>query len=138
MSVVYVQRAGGVVVGVYSVLQPGIAEEALASDHADVLAYLLGPADADLLAAARLAAKQLLMLSRADLPTALRALALTAMDGDNILRQWITDFKAQVALATTLQNLQARVAALSNLPQLTAANVKSAVANRVDTPEADS
>lgn len=39
MSTVYVQRSGGQVVGVFACPQPGLAEEALANDHADVLAF---------------------------------------------------------------------------------------------------
>lgn len=138
MATVYVQRnGGGVVVGVYGRPQAGVAEEALADDSADVLAYFAGPDDATRLANARAAAKALLAASRNDLPTALRAVALAAGDGDNVLRDWITQFKAAVAAATSLANLQTRVAALPNLGQLTPANVKAAVANRCDSSDAD-
>lgn len=39
MSTVFVERRAGAIVGVYAQLQPGIAEEELPADHADVLAY---------------------------------------------------------------------------------------------------
>lgn len=38
-AAVYVQRQAGQVVGVFTAPQPGVAEEALATDHADVLAF---------------------------------------------------------------------------------------------------
>jgi len=37
---VFVQRRAGVVCGIYAVLQPGIAEEALADDSPEVVSYL--------------------------------------------------------------------------------------------------
>lgn len=43
MSVVFVERNAGAVVGVYANLQPGFAEEELAADHADVVAFLHQP-----------------------------------------------------------------------------------------------
>lgn len=36
---VFVQRREGVVTGVFAILQPGIADEELADDHPDVVAY---------------------------------------------------------------------------------------------------
>jgi hypothetical protein len=66
-----------------------------------------------------------------------RAVVLVAMDEVNLLRQWVTDFKAQVALATSLADLKTRVAGLDNLPQRTAAQAKTAVRNRIDTADAD-
>lgn len=41
----YVQRRDGVVCGCYAVLQPSIAEEEIASDHPDVVAFLNPPPD---------------------------------------------------------------------------------------------
>lgn len=49
---VFVERQGGAVVGVYANLQPGRAEEALADDHADVLAFFNPPPDLAAYAAA--------------------------------------------------------------------------------------
>ncbi len=62
-----------------------------------------------------------------------RAIAVAAgLDGDNPIRKWVTDFVAQVALATSLANLQTRVAALGGLAPVTAANVKQKVLDRLD------
>lgn len=137
MATVYVQRSGGLVTGVYVLPQPGLAEEAISDAHPDVLAYLAGPPSAQLLADARAAAKALLLLSNYDLPTALRAVALAAGDGDNMIRQWVTDFKAAAAASTSLADFKTRVAALSNLPQITAQNAKNAVRDRIDTSDSD-
>lgn len=41
----YVQRRDGVVCGLYAVLQPGVAEELLADDHPDVVAFFNPPPD---------------------------------------------------------------------------------------------
>jgi len=43
MSVVFVERNAGAIVGVYANLQSGFAEEELASDHEDVMAFLNQP-----------------------------------------------------------------------------------------------
>lgn len=66
-----------------------------------------------------------------------RAVALAAGDGDNVLRAWVASFVAAVAAATSLADLKSRVAALGNLPQITPAIIKTAVANRVATTDAD-
>jgi hypothetical protein len=68
---------------------------------------------------------------------ALRAVALTALDEVNVLRGWVTKFKAATAAATSLANFQSRVADLPNLPQRTAAQAKSALLARINTADAD-
>jgi hypothetical protein len=68
---------------------------------------------------------------------ALRAVVLTALDEVNVLRDWVTQFKAATAAATSLANFQTRVAALPNLPQRTAAQAKSALLARINTADAD-
>lgn len=47
-----------------------------------------------------------------------KTLFLTAIDETNRIRQWITDFKAAVAAATSLADLKTRIAALNDLPQV--------------------
>lgn len=42
---VFVERRNGVVVGVYARQQPGYAEEEIAADHPDVVAFLAPPPD---------------------------------------------------------------------------------------------
>lgn len=68
---------------------------------------------------------------------ALRAVALTALDEINALRDWITQFKAATAAATSLANLQTRVAALANVPQRTAAQLKSALSAKAQAADSD-
>jgi hypothetical protein len=63
---------------------------------------------------------------------ALRGLALATMDEVNLLRQWIVAFKSEVAAASSLADLKARVAALPDLPDRTAAQIKPAIRARID------
>lgn len=55
------------------------------------------------------------------------ALALLTLEEINVLRQWITSFKAAVAASTSLADLRTRVAALSNTPDRTRTQLLSAV-----------
>jgi hypothetical protein len=66
-----------------------------------------------------------------------RAILLVVMDELNSIRQWVTDFKAAVAAATSLANLQTRVAATSNLPQRTANQIRPAVQGKMTDGSAD-
>ena len=50
----------------------------------------------------------------------------------NILRDWIVDFKAEVALATSLADFQTRVAGLPDLPDRTLAQLKTAITARIN------
>lgn len=61
-----------------------------------------------------------------------RAEAAVLVDEINSLRQWLVSFKAQVALATSLANLQTRVAALPDMPDRTLAQAKTAIKNKID------
>lgn len=61
----------------------------------------------------------------------LRAIANLTIDEINALRQWITSFKAATAAATSLANLQTRVAALANTPDRTLAQAKTAYKNAI-------
>ncbi len=63
---------------------------------------------------------------------AFRAIAALAIDEINTLREWIVSFQAAVAAATSLANLQTRVAALPNLPDRTLAQAKTAFINKVN------
>ncbi len=63
---------------------------------------------------------------------AYRAVVALAIDEINTLRQWIVAFKAATAAATSLANLQTRVAALPDLPDRTLAQAKTAFINKVN------
>ncbi len=63
---------------------------------------------------------------------AYRAIAALAIDEINTLREWIVSFQAAVAAATSLANLQTRVAALPNLPDRTLAQAKGAFIAKVN------
>lgn len=58
--------------------------------------------------------------------------ALVSLDEFNILRQWIMAFKVEVAAATNLADLKTRVAALPNLPDRTASQIRGAVRTKID------
>lgn len=68
---------------------------------------------------------------------AARTILLTILDETNRLRAWITSFKAAVAAATSLGNLQTRVAALNNMPEVSAATMKTALADKANSGLAD-
>ncbi len=63
---------------------------------------------------------------------AYRAVAALAIDEINTLREWIMAFKAATAAATSLANLQTRVAALPDLPDRTLAQAKTAFIAKVN------
>ncbi len=92
-------------------------------------------------AATVLAARRVATAALATAPDAaaqlVRAELLVTMDELNTLRQWVTTFKAAVAAASTLADLKTRVAALANLPDRTAAQIKPALVARISTPDAD-
>jgi hypothetical protein len=100
---------------------------------ADAAAAAQSAAD---VAAAQAAAAAAVLELEAQLDNAQRitkGLALTLLDEVNLLRDWITSFKAATAAATSLANLQTRVAALANVPERTAAQLKTAVYNKAKT-----
>lgn len=88
-------------------------------------------------ALARQLAKALMDLSASDLSVLVRAVALAAGDGDNVLRRWITGFVSDVNASTTFAQLKTLILARGGLPQITGQAVKTAVKNRMDTPDAD-
>lgn len=61
----------------------------------------------------------------------LRGTAAVLVDEINLLREWIVAFKAATAAATSLANLQTRVAALPDLPDRTVAQAKTAIQNKI-------
>ena len=67
----------------------------------------------------------------------LRALVQTLLNENNDLRQWITSFKAQTALATNLSNFQTRVASLPNTPDRTLTQAKTAIQAKIDDKSVD-
>ena len=67
-----------------------------------------------------------------------RAFADITRDEINILRAWITDFKADVAAATNLTDLKTRVAANSDLPDRTLTQLKTSIKSRIDSGQVDS
>jgi hypothetical protein len=67
----------------------------------------------------------------------IRGVLLVALDEINVIREWLVSFKAEVAAATNLANLQTRVATLPNMPDRTAAQLKTAVGNKISAGAAD-
>ncbi len=61
-----------------------------------------------------------------------RATAALTVDEINTLREWIVSFQAAVAAASSLANLQSRVAALPNLPDRTLVQAKNAFIAKVN------
>ncbi len=65
-------------------------------------------------------------------PLEQRAFADVVKDEINTLRQWTVSFKAEVAAATNLANLQSRVATLPTLNDRTLSQLKTALDNKID------
>ena len=63
---------------------------------------------------------------------ALRAVVKLMVDENNLLRQWMADFKAAVAAAGSLAALKTGVAGLPNVPQRTYQQAKTAINTLVD------
>lgn len=66
-----------------------------------------------------------------------RALTSILVDEFNTLRSWLRDYKAAVAVASTLADLKTRVAALPNMPDRTLAQLRTAIENRIDSGDVD-
>jgi hypothetical protein len=67
----------------------------------------------------------------------LRSAAALLVDEENLIRQWLMSFKAEVAAATTLADLKARVATLPNMPDRTMAQAKNAMKAKVNSGDVD-
>lgn len=72
-----------------------------------------------------------------DTPLLLRALADIIKDEINIVRAWTVSFKAEVAAATTLADLKARVATLPTLNARNLAQLKTEIKTRIDSGTID-
>lgn len=66
-----------------------------------------------------------------------KAKAAIDIDEQNIIRGWIMSFKAQVALALSLEDFKTRVAGLSDLPDRNLAEMKTAINSKIDTKTMD-
>jgi hypothetical protein len=66
-----------------------------------------------------------------------RAVAAVLVDEINALRDWVTSFKAAMAAASSLANLQTRVAALASLPDRTLGQAQAAVQAKIDAGTVD-
>lgn len=87
---------------------------------------------------ARAAAAILIDTDKSDKLKLLRATAGLTIDELNVIRQWITDFKVQVAAATTLADLKTRVAGITpNLPARTQAQAITAIKSKVNAGTVD-
>lgn len=129
--IVYVQRGGGAVVGVYANPQPGIAEEAVSDDAPEVVAFR-NPAAKTV---RELAA---LLLGLSDpVARAIRAAVLLMMDELNVLRQRDRDRATDVAAATSLADLKTRWALRPGLADRNAGQMRPNLVARVSTPDAD-
>jgi len=95
------------------------------------------PSAADILADLRAGAIIELMSDTSSNAKILRGVLLLTMSELNLLRQWIEAFKATTALASSLTDLKTRVAALSAMPDRTAAQLKTAVLTIVNAGSAD-
>ena len=67
----------------------------------------------------------------------LQAITSVIVDELNTLRQWEMSFKTEVAAATSLANLQTRVAGLPNLPDRTLAQAVTAVRAKINAGDVD-
>jgi len=60
-------------------------------------------------------------------PMLLEALTMIIMSEVNVLRSWISDFKSEVATATSLADLQSRIASLPDTPDRTVQQLVDAI-----------
>jgi hypothetical protein len=67
----------------------------------------------------------------------LRSAASLLVDEENLIRQWLTSFKVEVAAATSLADLKARVATLPAMPDRTMAQAKNAMKAKVNSGDVD-
>lgn len=78
-----------------------------------------------------------LLNSRTERNKLIRAILMVILDENNNTRQWLADFKVEVAAATSLADLKTRVAALPNMPNRTATQFRNAVQNKINSGEVD-
>lgn len=75
--------------------------------------------------------------TQTDMSVLIRAFADITKDELNALRQWLTDFKGDVAAATSLADLKTRVAANPSLPDRDLGQLRTAIKNRIDSGSVD-
>ena len=85
----------------------------------------------DAIATAKRIAKEL-QDSDAETARIIRAVVKLTVDEINSLRQWITDFKVEVAAANSLASLKTGVAGLPNVPDRTYDQARTSVTNIID------
>lgn len=137
----YVSRDGSNVInGLYANLQPGYAEEFLADDNAEVLAYVAAKSAGGALLSERQreAARQLVELIKTPDGRVLRAIVALLVDGDtgelNRIFDRFREQDAVVAAATSLANLKSGWAAMSSanpMPDRTMSQAITAVKNKI-------
>ncbi len=132
---VYSNAAGQV--GVSWTQAPTSGQESTASST--IAAYdLSGTGQAtDLTAVQRSQASTLVGSDPKDLGKALRGAAAVLVDEINFVREWTVALKAAVAAATSLANLQTRVAALDTLGDRTLAQAKTAIQAKINAGSVD-
>jgi len=128
----YVERKLGTIVGAYVNPQAGYAEELVADNSPELVAFLAGPTDAEKRLAVATSSKSVLN-GPGEHAVVNRALAALLLSEINALRSWITDFKAAVAGAASLANLKTAVAALPKMPDRTRTQAIQAILNNCDT-----
>lgn len=79
----------------------------------------------------RPAPDEVILSDRDMLGDAVEAMALITLSEINLIRGWFVSFKAAVAAATNLANLQTRVAALPDMPDRTVQQLVTAVRNKM-------
>lgn len=75
--------------------------------------------------------------TKEDLSILIRAEALVILDEINLLRDWITQFMAATAAATSLADFKTRVAALPSVPQRNASQIRTAIKSKINAGDAD-
>lgn len=118
-------------VGGYSVVEGELVYSQLDFDTNEALKVTVAQAEATALIAEL---KQLAQdIKTAQTPEAIifRSTILLMKDEINLLRAWITNFKAAVAGAATLAALKTAVAALDNMPARTNAQIETGFTNKI-------
>jgi hypothetical protein len=131
---VFANTSGGVIVGGIFGARQNPQQTEFADNAPEVLAFkATWPSNPTAVEGfAKTAAKDFFGTIRAPIAKGLRAAGAVQVDEINLLRQWITSFKAAVAAATSLADLKTRVAALANMPDRTLSQYKTAVLNHID------
>lgn len=114
-------------------LETGANRAQAAADLAEAVAAELAASQSGL----RDAARAFLVGDPRPEMKAMRALALVTLAELNVVRDWITDFKAQVALSSSLADLKTRVASLPATPDRTSTQLLNAMLAELAAGNAD-